>query len=180
MRCAVYKAWKLNGFATLVSTEGSSTRFIPFDGKPKGNKWTPNPMYVPYPDRKPWDIFDIYGPSALVLTEHALEVLRPVFDAGLYELLPLIHDGTKYTVVNILEVTDCLDRDKCEFDSWGIVQKYAFIPERITHSLFKIREEVTGSFLVASDTARPEWGFKHLVEKHNLRGLEFRLRWEGN
>src|SRR5882672_1731928 len=138
MRYAVYKTWKLNGFANLESVEGS--RFIPFNGKPKESDWHPNPMWVPHPDRKPWDIFEIYGPSALVLTEHARQVLQPVFDAGRYELLPLTHDGTKYTVVNILEVTDCLDRDKCVFDAFGIVKKFAFLPDRITHSLFKIQE----------------------------------------
>jgi hypothetical protein len=182
VRYAVYSIQKCDGYANLVTAPEAHPDkvFIIFDGRPKGENWRPSPVYVLRPLDRPWDIFTIYGPSALVLTAAARIKLQAFFDRGRYELLPLVHDGKNYTVINVLEVPNCLDREHCVFRSSGSIEKYAFHPGRFTTSLFKVPEAATGNLLVAYDETRPEWSFKHQVEMHKLEGVKFKLLWEGN
>jgi hypothetical protein len=176
MRFAVYSLQKATGFRNLSTTGGASDRLMTFDGSRKGATWLPPSVRLTQGGR-PWDIFTVFGPSALALTARATSLLRPYFHEGPYELLPLPCNEDELTVVNVLEICSCLDRKRTKFRSTGSIERYAFLPEKFRWSLFKIPEAKAGTLLVATDAVRPERSFKHWVERHDLKGIEFKLLW---
>lgn len=179
MRYNIYILRRCRGFASLT-TFPDAKQFVRFDGMRKRSDWHPPAVHIAHPELKAWDIFEIFGPSALVLTEHATDKLRPFFEQEPddYELLPLEHAGMQYTVVNLLGLLDCLDGERSDHRSTGSFSGFAFKPERITRSLFKV--SATAAIFTATDGTRPEWSFKYWVEKYNLKGIRFEPVWQGN
>src|SRR5690606_5588432 len=100
-----------------------------------------------------------------------------VRNAGV-ELLPFEAEGQTFYVVNVLEVPNCLDHTRSEMPpDRGIVIQYAFHPQRITRSLFKLPEAL-GDVFVAEDDTRQDWSFKAACERLGLAGLRYELLWQ--
>jgi hypothetical protein len=97
------------------------------------------------------------------------------------ELLPLDYDGLRFWVINVLEVSDCLDLPNCVYPAdrpWAI-EEYAFLPDRFGQSLFKLPQHRMAAPYVVEDAERPESSFKTAVERNRLRGIGFKQVWEG-
>lgn len=183
MAFTVFKVQKASGFAHFASVEregAGACRGVYFDGRPQASTWNPPALYVPYPESRHWDVSLVFGPSALVLTESAFGRLREFLKAPCYEILPLEVAGRLFVVVNVLAVHDCLNREASKFRDTGTIEQYAFYPSRIIHSIFKIPEEAKGGIFVAEDVRRPHWSFKWQCEHLGLRGLKWKLIWEGD
>jgi hypothetical protein len=150
------------------------------DGTRVGSAWNPPSVRRLYPAREQWDIAPFLGPDGLVITEHAREVLgEHVSNLGV-ELLPLDFEGSRYWVINVLDVVDCLDLTNSIYPAdrpWSI-EKYSFLPERFTRSLCKLPQHRMGAPYVVEDAERSQWSFKMRVERNNLRGIVFKLVWE--
>jgi hypothetical protein len=137
-------------------------------------------VFIPEPLKPSWDV-TLLG-LAIVLTPDARKKIKSHlgFYGDAIELLPIVRGETSYSLINVTYVPDCLKTDECKFRSSGTVEHYAFYPRRIRHSLFKIIPEAKGGVLIAEDIERPYASFKWQVEQAGLRGLKFKLLWEGD
>ena len=100
------------------------------------------------------------------------------------EILPLKHKGVTYSVLNILQVWDCVDEDKTEWYTSPKGEKFRvkrpfFVPQHFEAStLFKIPTVETRIYCWEA-SREPEEEFKACVEANKLKGLRFDLVWTG-
>jgi hypothetical protein len=145
----------------------------PSKGERLGDRWEPPPVYSPEPRLKRPDIWWISVWDDFALSERAVEALG----ARLWsvELLPLPYGDEVLQVVNVLDVIDCLDRERSEFAPTGAVERYSFVSHRVPESpLFKIPEDIV-IFMPEFDAIRPS--LRRLVELHDLQGFRFDELW---
>ena len=158
-----------------------------FDGIPKNKEWKqPEGLYISNPMNEKGDFYHLGGQIAL--NQKAFLVLKPVLEACC-ELLPFTFEGDNYYAMNVLNVIDCYDYEKGEYDYmeegstkkeniWG-VQKYAFNPQNFNDkSIFKDDIFKSRIFTYEGFLSDPEKEFKYLYEKNGLKGLRFRLLWD--
>lgn len=168
-------------FLNLVRTEDlDSIRLI--DGTSRAQKWTPFPVILERENEGERMVesdaptFVISG--MLVLRPAAVLAMGPILrEHG--ELLPLDCPDAQLFAFNATQVLDALDEPKSTFmrhpsDSqifW--IQKYVFKPEVIgSRSAFRITTERMSPIFVTQE----------FVDRWNaakLRGLDFKLLWEG-
>ena len=151
------------------------------DCKPRAATWTPPPVFVYEPLLEDGDFYQ-FGDSILIASPRATEVLRGFFEeAG--ELLPLPHEGTQYTLLNVTLCINCLDHERSAWLRTKAGQRvyptrYAFHRNRFDESaLFKIPETHPGEILLVEGLREPEEEFRHVVEQAGLRGLRFEELW---
>lgn len=84
--------------------------------------------------------------------------------------------------MNVLEIVDCLDREKTKWKigrsgkPFGTIEEYRFVPERFTNSsLFRVPKQV--ALLALTGTSDAQMEFKTLVERSGLTGLKFEEIW---
>jgi hypothetical protein len=152
-----------------------------FDGTLRLGNWSPPSVYVFMPRHRPGDFYQ-FGGGALITTPRATEALEEFLEmAG--ELLPLPYDGTNYTILNVTEVINCLDREQTEWQRgadgapiW--IKRFVFHRDRFTQSpLFKIPETSRSSILVVEGLRAPHEEFRFTVTRAGLSGLVFRELW---
>ena len=91
-------------------------------------------------------------------------------------------DGRAYQLMNILECTECLDEDACEWRSLPTrarvsVTRFAFVPSRLPKfSLFKVKAAPWHIF-ASSGHVPNESEFMSAYEAMGLRGLDFQEVW---
>jgi hypothetical protein len=145
------------------------------EGVRRGDSWIPVPMeHYPASRRKhrgkPVD-FPSLGGLGLAFSERALRALTPLVGDAI-EALPLLYEGPgKFYVINILDVTNCLDLERSKLNQHddgyiSTVEKFAFKPGHIDgRHIFKCNE------CLIYDLVSTE--FKALAEEQGLVGASF-------
>ncbi len=98
--------------------------------------------------------------------------------------MPLPYENEVFTVLNVTECINCLDREKTEWEYakgsgkklW--IKKYAFHHDRFSSTIFKIPETCMSEILIVEGLRGPEDEFKQTVEAAGLQGLIFEKIWE--
>ncbi len=158
------------------------TGILDFRCKPKRADWTPPTVYCDNPASDEGDFWSIgLGAGAFATTPAATDqVLEFLEMAG--ELLDLPFENSKFSVLNVLECVNALDKQKTKFarpDGGGMIKEFAFHSDRLPEStIFKIPETFT-SILTVEGRDDPETEFKPTVERLGLKGLIFQKLWEG-
>lgn len=113
-------------------------------------------------------------PGALMCDRYSLLKLQPYIQ-GEVEILTMNVEGLKMSILNVINVIDCLDKNKSEiyyFESSGrikSIKKYVFEISKIKdYCLFKI-PQMARTEVFATDN------FRNKVLKYELTGLEFVL-----
>lgn len=168
-----------------VNREATDLMIGQFKGRPVPKPWEPLAVY--YPSREdlaggqegvlwePGDVkrgdFPCIGGAVPVFTERAVKTLRPLIGDSV-EILPLVCDEDDLYIINVIDVVDCLDRErsKLKFFSSGAVMRvehYVFVEEALRGKhIFKIPERPVAVFV--SDA------FKFVVEGEGLEGLRWK------
>jgi hypothetical protein len=124
----------------------------------------------------------VWGLNGFALDDRAYESLHAAL--GDYcEFLPFLpYQGKRYCWMNVLEIVDCLDREKTKWKigrsgkPFGTIEEYRFVPERFTNSsLFRVPKQV--ALLALTGTSDAQMEFKTLVERSGLTGLKFEEIW---
>jgi hypothetical protein len=175
----------VDNYQTVLPENKDDNRLITIDhlhGKPFPKPWKPLSVY--YPSRedlvagderalwKPGDVrrgeFPCIGGTVPVFTERAVNALLPLIEDNV-EVLPLACEEDKLYIINVIDVVDCLDKERSKlkrFSSGGVmrVEHYVFIKEAIRGKhMFKIPELHVAVYV--SDA------FKSAVEENCLEGL---------
>jgi len=140
-----------------------------FNGQPLLANWQPMDVHDVRPDKEDFDLSIFMGFGAIIVTREAKEKLRHIFDAGGVELLPLPFEDKIYNIVNVIELIDRPAHSS---------EKYAFLADRITKPLFKIKVTTSISpIYMVERTADPNKEFKAAVQHYGLRGIRFEKVW---
>jgi hypothetical protein len=96
------------------------------------------------------------------------------------ELLPLRHGEREFTVFNVTEVIDALDRERTTWDDYddgtiADVERPAFRSDRLGEQIFKVPETSLGRIYYWEDAANAAEQFKAQVEHYGLTGLTFEI-----
>ena len=173
-------------YATLRVNERDRRLFggDDFSGRPYPRKWTPVELYVAQPNRPRPDFFH-FGFSAFVCNQRAMEMAQGVLEeAG--ELLPVTieREPGNYFIYNVTNCLNVLDHARSKWQPYGPDGKFkrllepVFIAERFgDESVFKFPEDPITSYCFERGGDGDEEGFKALVERDGLTGLEFKLVW---
>ena len=115
--------------------------------------------------------------NVLILSDRAIDLLKPVLKNNEVEILPLECKPNEYgfqysyNVANIINVIDCFDAQNSKVttsDRLMRTEKYAFYIDKLEDvCLFKIPEE-TRTSIYATDS------FVEVYKKSGLEGLSFR------
>lgn len=119
------------------------------------------------------------APGVPVLSARAIAELRHHL-SGVGELLPLTHRAHEYFALNVTNVVDTLDEERCDlerFESTGRlmrVRAYAFREKALgQHTVFKDRRLAGSTVFVTAP-------FVRAVEESRLTGFKFRHVWPGS
>lgn len=149
-------------------------------GVPKKD-WAPPPMRIINPLKPEPDFWDCVARGAFATHPRAKAYVCMFLErAG--QLLPVRYKDLELTVLNILEVYNCIDKERSEWARLPTGQPYrlvkpAFVPQQPGSStLFKIPEQNTTVYCW-EQTGKGEDEFKACVEANKLTGLRFKLVW---
>ncbi len=143
------------------------------DGNAIGDAWDPPEVYLyeeAGEDAKPISQFPSLA-GFFVIDRTALDILYPIIEPTVIEVLPLPSVIEGLSVLNI-EKVDCIDHSKAQFEYFSSgrimrVQRFAFIQEKLNGKhIFRLNEE--GYSKVFVDDV-----FKTAVEENGLHGLLF-------
>ena len=168
---------KYQGLSIVRGAPGNLTTNM-FDGSSLRDEWSPPQVYSLYPKKNKPDFWKLWAGGATLVS--GPDVTEKVYSAYARagELLPLPFDGELFTVLNVTECIDCLDRENSRWmDELKIGRpvKYAFYGERMSSSLFKIPETCRAEIFALEIDGDPLEEFKAIVEAENLSGLRFEL-----
>lgn len=160
----------------LTENEHEAIQLIT-DCKPRTASWQPPSVFIYKPFHKAGDFYN-FSSGTLIISPDATESLRTFLEmAG--ELLPLPFESKVYTLLNVTECINCLDRQRSEWrteEKIGIPTRYVFHPNRFSESvIFKIPETHNVDVLVL-DREDGE-GFVDALRDHNIQGYELELLW---
>lgn len=177
----VYKIKQASGYQYFLPENQAEWDVLEGRCKPKAATWEPPSVFVFEPFLKEGDFYQ-FGNSKLIASPRATKALLGHFQiAG--ELLPLPHEGTEYTLLNVTECINSLHQERTEWHFYetgerGLIAKYAFHPDRFTEStIFKIPEMNSTEILVVEGLHDPEDEFRYAVERAELKGLLFEELW---
>ncbi len=167
---------KYKGLMFLSDNDRKSMDLI--DGKALLNIWGGLNAEFENRRRPIADFSDLY-PGILVLNDKAVNKLEKYFENTVeYLALNVKNSPVKFTMVNIINVIDCLDYEKSIFSRYpddGQIfhcRKYVFQESLVgKQHLFKA-PEFARAVLFASDA------FKQTVEEEGLTGFVFKLVWD--
>lgn len=113
------------------------------------------------------DFCDIDDMGICILNEWTYKMLSPAFNQSV-ELLPLKSDDQTYYLVNVIETTDCLDRNNSDYTALGVNQimsynELSFHTDKITCPFFRI-PELPFTILITGDVVE-------LYHSQGLKGL---------
>jgi hypothetical protein len=171
-----------NLFQSFLPSDAANVMVFDMDGSSKIQTWVPPAVYVLMPKLKKGDFYQ-FNPSTLITSERATEALRSHLEAA-GELLPLVHEGEQFTVLNVTQCINCLDTAKTD---WYLVpdtgqkirpKRYVFHSGRFIEStLFKIPETARAEIFVLEGLHPPEEEFRAIVERQKLQGIKFVEVW---
>lgn len=163
---------------------------LTFNGRPKGESWPKPLMYVPNPSLKVPDFWYVGNPAAFAFDPDAL----PLDASGHVELagewLPIdVEKPANLMILNVTQVVNALDKQRTRWrtDSAGARRpadenpgSYVFHPERFDESSICKLPETRDSMILCVESSHHRFEeFKAAIEYHRLKGLEFKLLWEG-
>jgi hypothetical protein len=172
----------------IESDKMTNDRFmeLAFHGNRKSEKWTPPKLRwivgegIEGPEKETYDkthaIPDIahWYPGCLILNPKATEILKHSLSSEA-EFLPALVEGEKWTILNVINMQDVLDKANCRYHihSDGTVGRRivraAFFKDKIANGkLFKVVGRKTQMF-----TNNEPGSFKELVERNGLTGIFF-------
>jgi len=154
-----------------------------FDGVSK-EEWHPPKVFSTNPKNPAADFWGFcgYGGAMALQPVDPSEVYTHLEIAG--QLLPLLHMGRRFELINIVECLDCIDEDQSEWlyspdGERQLLVKPDFIESHIGgSSLFKI-PELPLNIYCWEEYSQPLDSFKAAVEANELTGLKFELVWDG-
>jgi hypothetical protein len=143
------------------------------DGKEIGKNWNPPTVnYYNEPSENQRKIGHFPSCSSLfVIDKKALDILYPVINTTIIEILPLPSLVGNLSVLNIAFL-DCIDHSKSKFEYFSSgkimrVEKFALVESNLANKhIFRLKEESFAK-VFADDT------FKMIVEDNQLDGLVF-------
>lgn len=178
----------LNKYKSVLFEEGVDEfkhPLLKFDGESVSEAWTPPGVWCPYPKKKAGDFWGIGSTGVPAVTRAAYPHIQTHVEmAG--EILPLTFEGVELLIMNVTEVINCLDHDKCRWHDDGgsrrlnIDAGYHFRPERFSESsLFRLPETCRSSRIYCVErSGDPEEDFRAAVESAQLKGLKFKQIWQ--
>ncbi|MWP49541.1 MULTISPECIES: DUF1629 domain-containing protein [unclassified Gilliamella] len=115
------------------------------------------------------DFNDINDMGVYIISPRAYELLYPLFDDSV-EVLPLKSDDGTYFLLNIIQTTDCLDKENSVYTALpgGQILEYENLsidPQKITCPLFRI-PELPYTVLITDQ-------IQDIFYLHQLKGLHF-------
>lgn len=149
--------------------DDSLDSFPDFDGTSLAETWVQPPLELT--EGKVFDVVSYVEPSAIVFNEKAKMKLLP-FIGNEVEFLPVTFRNMNLYVVNVVNMVDCLDRERSELyyrddgKTVRAVRYYVFrdcIPNNTY--LFKIPESKSATILCTDS-------FKNLVESTGITGAK--------
>ncbi len=165
----------VDNFENLTTLKQEDWEKLRFDGRKLADTWTALAVRV-MEDSK---ISDTPGLSsgAPVLSPRAISVLKDLMK-DIVEVLPLICSSGEYYVINVLDVVECVDYEKAEFERYEssgrimLFNKYAFKPECVKGKhIFKIIDEPVRRPFISDE-------FRNRVLENGLAGFKFELVWD--
>lgn len=146
-----------------------------FDGTKRSDTWVPIDVQV-IEDRRKSDTPGLSS-GVPVLSPRAIEVLKDLMGDKV-EILPLRCRKGEYYAINVLDVLDCIDYEKAEFERFEssgrimLFNKYAFNPDCVNGKhIFKIVDEPVRRPFVSDE-------FRNRVLDNELVGFKFDLVWD--
>lgn len=146
-----------------------------FDGTEKMEEW--NPMQVKRMYNREFSNTPGLSPHIPVFDEKVISVLSDLL-IGNAEILPLDCEDGVFYIINVINVSDCIDYEKSKYktfrDGKRIMRftKYVFDEKKIEGmSLFKIKDELLKRPFVSEE-------FRKRVVDNNLTGFKFELAWD--
>jgi hypothetical protein len=150
-----------------------------FDGTPRLDTWTSQPVYVHHPRLRRPDIWHLAGAAGLVFEARTIPELEPYISAAgeLLELTDTDH-AESLLFLNITQDVECLD---VEASTLGPVRwRLSFVERRMPESgLFKIPQADAVHVFVLEREGEPD-SFRRRVERLELVGLEFEPVWSSS
>jgi len=143
------------------------------EGNAIGRNWNPPEVHLwqeAGEEGKPIGHFPAFA-GFFVVDQEALEILNPVVQSTLIEVLPLPCSISRLFVLNIQKV-NCIDHSRAQFEYFSSgrimrVKRFAFIQASLDGKhLFRLSEESFAK-VFADDV------FKNAVENNELHGLKF-------
>ena len=142
-----------------------------FNGDTLKGTWSPLKVEIIEEIKK--SDFPSLASSALVISERALLQLKHLLE-DTTEVLPLRCEMGMYFILNVVEISDCLDRENSSFVTFRNSNKIKEIYEcvldskRISHKhIFKISDQLKSYPFVSEQ-------FKQIVEEAGLDGILFK------
>ncbi len=147
-------------------------------GSPRLATWKPWEVEI-YPPNVgiPFDI-QMFAFGGMIATQNAVEKLSSVFDRGGVELLPQPINGESYFVINVIQKISSIVREGPPKGELQVPDIARCRTDVITTPIYKDADNPLPIFC-AEETGDPALELKAAIAHHNLRGLGFRLLWEG-
>lgn len=119
---------------------------LKFDGVSVADAWAPPGVWCSAPKKKAGDFWGIGSCGVPAVTRAAYPHIQTHAEMG-GEVLPLTFEGVELLILNVTEVVNCLDHEKCKWHDDGGSKRlnteagYHFRPERFSESsLFRLPE----------------------------------------
>ncbi|WP_438348217.1 imm11 family protein [Paenibacillus sp. FA6] len=140
-----------------------------FDGESKIKHWTPFKLKTIY--KKTYRDFPILISGKPVISERVKQVIAPFIENEV-EFLPLLHDELELSMVNVINVLECVDWKRSDIrnyedGSFAGFNKLVFDFNKIPDNtyIFKYKERA-GTEVYVTEL------FKELIERNKLKGLD--------
>lgn len=167
----------VNHYQYFLTENESEAMALITDCKRRKASWQPPSVFIYEPLHEAGDFYSFYG-GTLILSPEATELLRTFLEmAG--ELLPLPFESKVYTLLNVTECINCLDRERSEWrteEKVGIPKRYVFHRNRFSESMiFKIPETNRADVLVL-DREDGE-SLVDALREYDIKGYILELLW---
>lgn len=173
-------ALDVNHYQYFLTVNDEDSECLYMDGTPRKDTWTPPEVFILYPKHLVGDFFQ-FGGAAPIASPKAAHALR-AFSQSAGELLPLPYNGETYTILNVLNIVDCLDAPRLEhaFRSRSRYLLRAGGIEMLRQSpsvLFKVPQAIRAAVHVVEGLRDPVDEFRAVVARAGLKGLLFQEVW---
>ena len=155
-----------------------------FDCDERGKDWQVPRVYIERPKLRRGNFLGVNLGSAFCCDDATLWKGNISSLLGMSnELIPFVHEGETYHIVNVLECINALDRERSIWSPYapgiGGPRTHAFHPARIPETpLFKIPEESKTTVFCHEGLGDTEDEFKREYDRLGLSGLKFVKVWD--
>nr|WP_154960466.1 hypothetical protein [Paenibacillus xylanexedens] len=171
------KIYRISGHSKSmdINLEDSSSEHLlnsDFNGNPLGELWSP--VKVITLQKRSYHDFPDFTLGKLIVTDKVREVMAIPLQTQV-EFLSLLHESLDLSVVNVINILDCVDwkRTDVMYTSKGRFSRFNKIVFELSKVpsgtyIFKIKETASHQIYVTEE-------FKQLVEQYKFKGLDFTL-----